>query len=167
MAGVSIRVEGVDEAAKAVRAAADRAARPRGLWEEIGQLLVASTIDRFEREQDPDGNPWPRSIRVMLLGGKTLTDTAHLRNSVTYELLADGVAVGTNVIYAAVHQFGATISAKNADFLHFMVVGNHVQKRQVTIPARPFLGVSIADADEIGLAWEDWLGEPMGIVHAQ
>ncbi|HYW76729.1 MAG TPA: phage virion morphogenesis protein [Gammaproteobacteria bacterium] len=53
--------------------------------------------------------------------------------------------VGTNLIYAPVHEFGATIRAKRAKYLRFKVGGQWVMKEQVTIPARPYMRPSLAE----------------------
>lgn len=48
--------------------------------------------------------------------------------------------VGTNLVYAPPHEFGATIRAKNGPFLIFQLdSGEWIRTRSVTIPARPFL----------------------------
>lgn len=54
--------------------------------------------------------------------------------------------IGPNVIYAPVHEFGATIRAKRAKYLKFRIpnVGWR-QKKQVTIPARPFMATAFKD----------------------
>ena len=117
------------------------------LLDVIGAKLVTSTQRRFERELDPDGQPWVVSQRAALEGGQTLTDTARLKSSITHQVDSRHVDVGTNVIYAAVHQFGA----KKGDF---------GQARQLTrnrivpipwgdIPDRRFLGISREDGDVI------------------
>lgn len=51
-----------------------------------------------------------------------------------------GASVGTNLIYAPVHEFGAIIRAKRVKYLKFFIPGvGWRQKKQVTIPARkPF-----------------------------
>lgn len=162
MAGVSIRVVGADEAARAAREAAARAQNPAPVWDEIGRMLTVSTQRRFEEGRDPQGNPWPASIRVLAEGGKTLLDSGRLVGSVTHEVLADGVLVGTDLIYAAVHQFGAVINAKTTDGLRFKIGERWVRKASVTIPQRAFLGVDADDEREIAEIWQDWLGEPLG-----
>ncbi len=63
------------------------------------------------------------------------------------------VEVGSNLVYAAAHQFGATIKPTNGKLLHFR---GHVAK-SVTIPARPYLGLSDADKNEIVERTLDWL----------
>jgi len=47
--------------------------------------------------------------------------------------------LSSDVIYAPVHEYGKVISAKNAPFLVFKVLGQIVRTKQVTIPERaPF-----------------------------
>ena len=71
-----------------------------------------------------------------------------------YKAKADskGASVGTNLVYAATHQFGAerTIRAKNAKYLWFKGT-NWAKKKEVSIqiPAREFLGISDEDMAEI------------------
>lgn len=166
-AGIEIRgklavaLEGRDEALAKLREAADRAERPQLMYDAIGAMLVTSTQDRFERETDPAGTLWPKSIRVQLEGGKTLTDTAFLRNSVTFEADDGGLAVGTNAAYAATHQFGATIRPKTAEALAFEIGGITVFAQKVEIPQRAFLGLDDADEEAIVEIAGDFLLEPI------
>ena len=108
---------------------------PDDIMDRIGRYLVASTHRRFERERAPDGTPWLKSARVIAEGGQTLTDTGRLRGSIAYVLTdgGRGVEVGTNVVYAAIHQFG----------------GRAGRRRRARIPARPYLGVDEHDRDTI------------------
>jgi phage gpG-like protein len=122
-----------------------------------------STQQRFADEQDPEGNPWPPSIRALMFGGKTLTDQAILRNSITHNVFGDGVEVGSDLIYAAVHQFGATITAKTDQGLMFKIGDQFVRKDSVTLPARAYLGVDAEDEAAIVQILEDHLGEPLGV----
>lgn len=162
MAGVSFRLEGADEALQKLGAAAARLEHPMPLHDLIGAMLTTSTQQRFEAERDPDGNPWPPSIRALTTGGKTLTDSALLRNSMTHEATDTGVAVGTNALYAAIHQFGGTIRPKTASKLVFEVAGQTVFVDQVTIPRRAFLGLDEADKKEIIEIAEDYVMAPLG-----
>ena len=97
-------------------------------------------------------------------GGKTLIQSAQLRNSIKSKSDATGFAVGTNVKHAATHQFGEpgrTIRARRKKALHFQVGGKWVSKKQVRIriPARPFLGLSDDDMQEIKATVEDFIGK--------
>lgn len=165
MTGVGIRVEvtGAEEALGALRRAVEAVANPRPLFDEIGASLAVSTQMRFERGAGPDGAAWPPSLRAVVEGGRTLVDTARLMQSITHEADDSGVAVGTNVLYAAIHQFGGTISAKTPRGLVFQgAAGQWATKQSVTIPARPFLGLDDEDETEITAIAEDWLGRALG-----
>lgn len=102
--------------------------------------------------------------------GKLLS---HLLREMWIEIIraksdASGFTVGTNTIYASTHQLGEkgrkiTIRAKNSKGLVFKIGDRWIRKRQVTvrvkIPARPFLGLSDDDLQEIKGTLEDALGE--------
>ena len=120
----------------------------------IGEGLRESTMRRFETSTGPDGKRWKTSIRAREKGGKTLIHRANLRNSIHTEYDATGMAVGTNTIYAATHQFGAqgrVIRAKRKKALRFQINGQWVSKKKVVvnIPERPFLGISEEDDEDI------------------
>lgn len=165
-AGVEIRVEGKEVVAQRLKAVAGKLAAPADLYGEIGDALVVSTQQRFEAGRTPDGAPWPQSIRALLTGGRTLRDSGRLANSLTREADGSGVAVGTNVIYAAVHQFGATIRAKRAKSLAFKIGGKTIFKRSVRIPARPFLGLDRDDEKEIDQIASGYLAKGLGVQSA-
>jgi len=136
---------------------AERGEQRLGLMEQIGAALLLSTQMRFEAERGPDGNPWPPSIRALAEGGKTLRDDGQLVGSLTYSATNEGVEIGTNVIYAAIHQQGGTIKAKSADNLTFRIGDRWISKAEVTIPARPFLGIDDDDMTEIAAILSDYL----------
>ena len=85
--------------------------------------------------------------------GKTLTKTTQLKTSIRSEVSDSGLAVGTNDIRAATHQFGdeRTIRAKNKKYLTFKIGGQwkRVASVKVSIPPRPFLGISEEDEQDI------------------
>ena len=152
----------------------------------MGRVLKTGAQLRFRSTSGPDGAAWEKSFRAKHEGGQTLSLSRRLRNSITYTATGSSATVGTNVVYAAIHQFGGTVRAKNAQFLSIPVTpaaraagsprnmaGLHVAqtlkgqfilvndkgvtqfllRNQVTIPARPFLGVSAGDRVElIGVA---------------
>lgn len=131
----------------------------QGVLESIAEGLRTSTIERFEEQKDPEGDRWIPSIRASENGGKTLTETAGLRNSIHTEVSSSGLAVGTNDIRAANLQYGAerTIRARNADYLAFKQGGQwrRVKSVHVRIPSRPFLGISGEDEQDIREQLED------------
>lgn len=148
----------------------------------MARVLKAGAQLRFRSGKGPDGNDWKKSRRALNEGGKTLNLTRRLRNSITTAYTHTSATVGTNVAYAAIHQFGGIIRAKKGPFLAIPVTpaaraagsptrmpglrvwqtlkGQFVMgdekgtvhfllRRQVTMPARPFLGASQADRTEL------------------
>jgi len=106
------------------------------VYNEIGTALVEETRTGFATSTDPYGTPW---LPLKMRAGQPLRDTARLMNSITHVADNEGVEVGTNVAYAATHQFGATITPKVAPWLVFQGPSGTVFTKQVTVPARPFL----------------------------
>ena len=110
-------------------------ANPSATMDQIGRYLIASTLRRFEHERAPDGSPWLKSARALADGERTLTDTGRLRGSIAHTVTNGGraVEVGSNVIYAAIHQFG----------------GRAGRGRKAKLPARPYLGFDDRDRTNI------------------
>lgn len=166
MTGVAIRItpQGIDDVIAALAERADENAFD--LWDKIGAALVASTVERFETETDPEGSPWPASLRKLLEGGRTLTvrGASGLVGSITHEATGGGVAVGTNEPHGAIHQHGGTIRAKTGKGLRFRLPGGLGWRtaREVTIPRRAFLGLDDDDRREIRAQVAAWLGAEDG-----
>lgn len=135
----------------------------RGVLNSMAEGLRASTVERFTKEKTPEGDSWRPSIRAREEGGKTLTKTAQLKTSIRSEVSEGGLAVGTNDIRAATLQFGdkRTIRARNKRYLTFKVGGRwrRAAAVNVNIPARPFLGISREDEQEIREILEEALEE--------
>ena len=121
------------------------------LMDNIGSVLINGARERISSSNvGPDGTPWPKSLRAELDGGKTLLLSAGLRDSITSEAARNEVTVGSNKIYAGVHQTGAVIRPINAEALSFTLAdGSRVVAGAVEIPARPYLGISEAERDRI------------------
>lgn len=79
-------------------------------------VLKSGAQLRFRAQAGPDGQAWKKSRRTEG-GGQTLSLTRRLRNSITSAYSGTTATVGTNVVYAAIHQFGGTIRAKKGPFL--------------------------------------------------
>lgn len=128
----------------------------------LAEVLRDSTLERFRQGREPEGRRWKTSIRAANEGGRTLIQSAQLRNSIHARSDASGFAIGTNVKYAATHQFGEpgrTIRARRKKALRFQINGHWISKKQVRIqiPARPFLGLSDEDMQEIKGTIEDFI----------
>lgn len=123
---------------------------PQPLLADIAFLGENSTRARFRSQTGPDGARWKPSLRAQLTGGKTLTRDGHLGDSVGSYVNDKSAVWGVNRLYAAIHQFGGTIRAKGARGLRFAIPGIGWRTvPQVSIPARPFLGLSDSDRQDI------------------
>lgn len=148
-----IQIEVKCEAAQAVLKAA--AARCRNLapaMKVIATRLKADIARNFDQ-----GGWWPKkwqpSKRARDKGGQTLVDHGLLRRSIQTASGADWARAGSDVKYAAVHQFGHTfpprvVRARNARALKIPVPGGTFVFRKsarlprIVVPARPFLPVT-------------------------
>lgn len=113
------------------------------LMQIFGVTLEAFTVERFDTETAPDGSEWQQSVRAREDGGKTLTDTSQLRSSIHSVAGRNFAEIGSNKIYAGVHNEGATIVPKNGDYLAFQLPGGLGFRRvkEVQIPQRQFLPI--------------------------
>lgn len=129
-ARLEVQLQDLD-ATSALRKLTDACEDLRKPLEAIGEHLRLETLNRFERQVDPDGQPWKPSKRARKLGGKTLVATGELRSKFNAQLIAGGLEFGTDIVYAAAHQFGVD---------KVVTVGAHVRKvsrafgRQLPVP---------------------------------
>jgi phage virion morphogenesis protein len=125
----------------------------------IADLMRSETVLNFETERGPDGTPWLPSQRAIADGGLTLTDTGQLRQSITAASDDSSAIIGTNLVYAAIHQDGGTIRAKGAAAGGKKALKTPFGPRgSVTMPARPFVGFGpplVADIEAILVAHLD------------
>lgn len=144
----------------------------RPVMKQIGEYLVLVTRERWDKAQAPDGTPWkpntPFTLQQKAAEGriqKTLVSTGRLRDSITYKADSKTVLVGTNVQYAAIHQFGGStaprkIVPKNKKALYWPGAKHPVKSVNhpgFKIPRREFLGVSNFDKEEIIGIIEDYI----------
>jgi phage virion morphogenesis protein len=133
------------------KASLDSADRVR-LLQSIGVEMEAQTQERFDTQQSPDGNSWKalaqKTMAYYASKGWTarsiLVGEGTLRDSITSEVKGEAwsVLVGATMEYAAIHQWGGEIKPKKAPALY---VPGYGMLQKVTIPARPYLGVSQDD----------------------
>lgn len=176
MSGAQVTIT-IDDAElkRALRRMLSDLANPASAMREIGEVVRNSSRARFKSETDPEGRAWVPNSDVTLMrylgersgsfkkktaaggqsltktgikriaGKKILTNRGRLADTLAYQLQDGGraVAVGSNRVYAAMQQFGGT----RAQWPHLW--GD--------IPARPFLGLSGADRDEIVTILRDHL----------
>ncbi|MCX9038490.1 phage virion morphogenesis protein [Citrobacter portucalensis] len=126
----------------------------RPLMRNIAGTLATETALNFEEEGRP---AWVPSLAAEERNGMTLSDTGHLRRSITTQYDHHSAQIGTNVEYARIHQLGGTIKRKERSVYkkvaerdsrgRFLRWGNsevtgHVREHSATYPARPFLPVT-------------------------
>jgi len=137
MAGsfVSIDLLGEKAITKALNTILARGLDLAPAFYEMGEHTLESTQDRMSQELSPDGTPWePLSINT--IEQKDLTNQSEkilrgygtLADTLSYQVNSNQLMFGSNLEYAATHQFG---------------------RDKANIPARPFLGVSGEDETEI------------------
>jgi len=141
---VEIRDRGVKELLARLQ---NKIADLRPAMKSIGAAIRTSVIRNFEAGGRP---AWVPSKKK---GGKTLIGRGRLMNSIIPRDSADRVTIGTNIRYAAIHQFGGQTPAriitpryKRALFWpgarHPVKSVRHPGSR---IPARPFLMIQDED----------------------
>lgn len=130
----------------------------------LGGVLETQVTDRFESETAPDGSRWKPSHRVKTEGGNTLRKSGIMKNSIHSVATGASVEIGTNIIYAGVHQQGAKIRAKTRGGMRFQLPGGLGWRRmmEVEIPARPFLGLSADNGEELLEEVEAFVVDEMG-----
>ena len=124
---------------------------------EIAALIKSSVQENFIQGGRPD--KWVESRRVKKDGGQTLVEGGRLRDSIIDHATATTAEVGTNLKYAAIHQFGGPIkrpahervllfdhsrkfaTAKKAKYGMKATIGGHT----TNMPARPFLMIQEQD----------------------
>lgn len=145
--GVSVKWDNLD---KHFSNMAEKIKDTKILTEHIGEMLVGNTIKRFNKEESPEGEKWKKSRRAILQNGQTLSKSSGgLKSSFSYVASDKTVQVGTNKEYARIHQFGGVIKPKKGKYLKFENPdGTWSLVKEVTIPARPFIGISDDDIDD-------------------
>jgi phage virion morphogenesis protein len=128
----------------------------------IGEYEAEATKQRIRDERSPDGTPFAPLNPFYALTKKGL---GILRGAsgdladIIWQLGDSSVEIGSSVFYAVVHQEGRVIKPKTASALMFSLGGNKaVRVKSVTIPARPFVGISAQDEAMILEITKDFFG---------
>ncbi|MBL8250426.1 MAG: phage virion morphogenesis protein [Candidatus Competibacter sp.] len=139
MSGIEIRSEGLDALERRIGRLLVGLKQPEPLLRALAAEGESQTRRRLEVEKrGPDGTPWPEwspGYAATRHGGQSLLDArGDLIRSLTAFADRQSAGWGTNLVYAATHQFGRD-----------------------AIPARPFLGVSDENFQDLLAIAEDWL----------
>jgi len=174
MAGVTLQYDSA-EALALIRRAAEAMGNPEPMLLDMGEHLQIIHRQRFAAQTSPDGVPWaplsPGYLRRKKKNrDKILVLDGRLSRNLVNQVQGDELLFGTNIQYAAIHQFGGTINiAARPQEVFFRTnrdgaVGNRFSPRKrsnfaqsvtigpytIHIPARPWLGTSSADDNHLG-----------------
>lgn len=112
----------------------------------VGQLVESQTKERFTTSQSPDGEAWaawsPAYAETRKKNQQILFASGALNDSIAWDVTRDALRVGSNLVYAALHQGGGT---------------DDMAPGPAAVPAREYLGVSTENAADIEDAMGDWL----------
>lgn len=148
-----------DKARAGLAALATIGREPQAVLAALGPRRVSSTRERFREGVDPKGIRWDSYAPLnplyaedkrgpsILIGAGGMASGLML--SITSQVEGNVLMIGSSRRYAAVHQFGAVIRPKNAKALVFTMGGRTFRVASVTVPARPYLGLSTDDREMI------------------
>ena len=117
----------------------------------IGEYEAKTTRARFLSETDPEGKAW-KTLNTLYAktkkGPGILRGQTRALSQIVWQVAGDSLEVGSNEVYARIHNEGGTIVPKNAAALVFSMGGQTFKVKSVTIPQRQFLGWSDGDIQE-------------------
>jgi phage gpG-like protein len=174
---MKMKIKGLDQANRILGRMASRSLDLRPALDAIGRVIVDSIQTNFEVGGRPPWKPLkPSTIaRKKRHPDKILIETERLKDSITHEVTSPTtVVVGTNVVYAPVHQFGFKGQVEQQVRAHTRRahtrrtrfglvkvpahrVSAHTRKVNLDIPARPFIAVQPEDLEEIRAIIRDYL----------
>lgn len=167
MPEIVVKIDGLDAVRERLNEVAKRMENLSPIMKAIGERITRQTWERFNAGGPaPDGSPWakPKSPNPKRRGTLRVTDM--LRDSINYRLRgSNAVEVGTNLVYAAIHQFGGrtsprTILPSRKKALFWPGAAHPVRSVKhpgSVIPARPFLGVSADNSAELLGLIDEWI----------
>lgn len=131
------------------------------VMDNIGRWLVESTKERFKKGTGPEGAKWaPKSPTTLARYGARKSNridprplfgpSGMLSSQIFHDAGPNQLEVGSNLIYAAVQQFGAGKG-------QFGNMANGSPIPWGNIPARPFFGISREDETNILELMADFL----------
>lgn len=122
---------------------------PTDFMRQVADVLQDASDEAFANEADPvTGVKWDPLTAVTLAlrpereGGQILQDSRRLQSSISTDYGKDFAEVGTNVVYAPTHFFGAKQGAFGRSSRGGPIPWGD-------IPSRPFLGIGPQDEEDI------------------
>ncbi|GAB2933593.1 phage virion morphogenesis protein [Rheinheimera gaetbuli] len=112
MAGsnISIDASGAIAIADVINKMVQQSQNLKPALSQIGEYMVEATQERFQLELAPDGSLWeplaPQTIRRKNGDTRILRQSSTLYDTILYDASDDQLLVGSNMEYAATHQFG-------------------------------------------------------------
>lgn len=112
MAGsnISIDASGANAIAEVIEQLVQQGQNLKPALAQIGEYMVEATQARFQLELAPDGSLWdplaPETIRRKNGDTRILRQSSTLVDTILYDASDDTLLVGSNMEYAATHQFG-------------------------------------------------------------
>lgn len=98
-------IRGMDELCNTLGGFLSNAENRLPIMKEVSQVLVSSVQENFRTGGRP--TQWVKSKRAIRQGGQTLLGSGRLMKSLlTPEVTGDDINFGSNLPYAAIHQFG-------------------------------------------------------------
>ena len=107
--------------------------------------MKSKTNLNFRKQSDPMGNKWLKSKKKT---GMTLSDTGDLKQGISSYYGDDFAMIGTNKIYARIHQYGGIIKSRGGK-------ATLRTKTGIVIPQRKFIGMNKKMKERYG----KWLQE--------
>lgn len=140
---LELKINNADKVIAVLKQIAEKTENKTGLMRSIAGTMRTAVMDNFEAGGRPS---W---LGITYRAGTPLNDTGNLKNSIQQSYDNDRAVVGTNEIYAAIHQFGGVIKPKKGKYLVFPVGDGWVMTDEVVMPARPFLTLTPQDEEDI------------------
>src|SRR5690554_25874 len=113
---------------------------------DMGEELMLSTKQRFAKSESPDGDAWAPNSPVTLARKKgtspLIGESRRLRNEISYSVKNGELLIGSPMVYAAVQHFGASRGQFGKNKRNSPIPWGN-------IPARPFLGLSDTDKENV------------------
>jgi phage gpG-like protein len=166
---LSLKINGAEKASESLSKLALKAEDVPSFLKGLGVVLQRVTLDRFKSQTDPHGKAWqklaPLTIAIRGNSNPILTRSGILKSSINTQVSGSTLSIGSNLVYAAIQQYGGTIKAKNASGRLWIPTsskaGNKTKRgfvtpQSVTLPPRPYIGFGHKDESATRFWVEDY-----------